>query len=58
MILKHEYTLKNETYCQWLKLKHTIPHKWNTNSKQSPGKISNFLIQGHHLIKEALILAL
>ena len=28
--LKIEYNLTNETYFQWLQLKHAIPHKWKT----------------------------
>ena len=58
MILKLEYSLTNETYCQWLQLKYAIPwlqlkyaisQKWKTDTKQSPGNVSKLLIKGHHL---------
>ena len=48
---KIEYNLTNETYFQWLQLKHAIPHKWKTITKQNPGIVSNLLILGHHLLK-------
>ena len=56
--LKIEYNLTNETYFQWLQLKHAIPHKWKTIIKQNPGNVSNLLIHDHHLIKGARILSL
>ena len=49
--LKIEYNLTNETYFQWLQLKHAIPHKWKTIIKQNPGNVSDLLIHDHHLIK-------
>ena len=56
--LKIEYNLPNETYFQWLQLKHATPHKWKTIIKENPGNVSNLLIHDHHLIKGARILAL
>ena len=56
--LKIEYNLTNETYFQWLQLKHAIPHKWKTIIKQNPGNVSDLLIHDHHLIKGARILTL
>ena len=56
--LKIEYNLTNETYFQWLQLKHAISHKWKTIMKQNSGNVHDLLIQDHHLIKEARILAL
>ena len=55
---KIEYNLTNETYFQWLQLKHAIPHKWKTIIKQNPGNVSDLLIHDHHLIKGARILTL
>ena len=49
--LKIECNLTNGTYFQWLQLKHAIPHKWKTITKQNPGIVSNLLILGHHLLK-------
>ena len=51
--LKIECNLTNETYFQWLQLKHAITHKRKTIIKQNPGIVSNLLIHDHHLIKEA-----
>ena len=56
--LKSEYNLTNETYFQWLQLKHAIPHKSKTIIKQNPGNFSDLLFQDHHLIKGARILTL
>ena len=56
--LKIEYNLTNETYFQWLQLKHAIPHKCKTIIKQNPGNVSDLLIHDHHLIKGARILPL
>ena len=53
-----EYNLTNESYFQWLQLKHAILHKWKTIIKQNPDNVSNLLIQDHHLIKGARILTL
>ena len=53
--LNGKYNSKNKTYFQWLQLNLAIPHKWKTKIKQSPGNISNLLIQHHLLIKEARI---
>ena len=47
-----------KTYFQWLQLKHVIPHKWKTITKQNPGNVSNLLIHDHHLTKGALMLTL
>ena len=55
--LKLEYNLTNETYFQWLQLKHVIQNLITTIN-QNPGNVSNLLIQDHHLIKEARILTL
>ena len=51
--LKIEYNLTNETYFQWLQLKHAIPYKWKTIIKQNPGNVSDLLNQDHHRIKGA-----
>ena len=56
--VKIEYNLTNETYFQWLQLKHAILHKWKTIVKQNPGNVSDLLIHDHHLIKGARILTL
>ena len=50
---KIEYNITNETYFQWLQLKHAIPHKWNTIIKQNPSNINELLIHDNHLIKGA-----
>ena len=49
--LKIEYNLTNETYFQWLQLKHAIPHKWKSIIKQNPGNVSNLIILDHDLIE-------
>ena len=54
--LKLEYNWTNETYFQWLQLKHAIPHKWKANIKQNPGNVNNLFIQHYYLIKGAQIL--
>ena len=54
--LRIEYNLTNETYFQWLQLKHAIVHKWNTIIKQNPGNVSELIIHDHHLIKGVRIL--
>ena len=41
--LKIEYNLTNETYFQWLQLKHAIPHKWKTIIKQNLGIVTDLL---------------
>ena len=51
--LKIEYSLTNETYFQWLQLRHTIPHKWITIIKQNPCNVSDLFIHDHHVIKGA-----
>ena len=56
--LKIEDNLTNETYFQWLQLKHAIPHKWKTTVKQNPGSVGDLLIHDHHLIKGVRILTL
>ena len=53
--LKIEYNLTNETYFQWLQLKHAIPQNWKTIIKQNPGHVSDLLIHDHHLFKGARI---
>ena len=55
--LKIEYNLTNETYFQWLQLKHAILHKWKTIIKQNPGIVSD-LMHDHDLIKGAQFLTL
>ena len=56
--LKIEYSLTNETYFQWLQLRHTIPHNWITIIKQNPCNVSDLFIYDHHVIKGARILTL
>ena len=55
---KIEYNLINETYFQWLQLKHSILHKWKSIIKQNSSSVGELLIHDHHLIKEARILTL
>ena len=55
---KIAYNLTNETYFQWLQLKHAIPHKWRTIIKHNPGIVRDLLIHDHNLIKGARILTL
>ena len=56
--LKIEYNLTNETFFQWLQLKHAILDKWKTIIKQNPGNVSDLLVHDDHLIKGARILTL
>ena len=56
--LKIKYNLTNETYLQWLQLKHAIPHNWKAIIKQNPDNASSFLIHDYHFIKGVRMLTL
>ena len=54
--LKLQYDIENKMYFQWLQLKYAIPNKWEISIKLSSVNV-NDLVQDHHLIKGARILA-
>lgn len=53
--VKLESNLKNKTYFQWLQLKYAILNQWKTSTELNFVKVSDLLVQDHHLIKDARI---